>query len=103
VCRFFAQIIFTEHHRQFTGVFRVIQGDLPEPTDNVLIFEGQFEIPPGRPEGQPIDITYEFDSNGMMKCTCKDIKSGKELVVDLDMSKDVAKQDSDDFAAKLDF
>jgi hypothetical protein len=39
----------------------------------------------------------------MMKCTCKDIKSGKELVVDLNMSKDVVKQDSDDFAAKLDF
>ena len=31
------------------------------------------------------------------------VESGKELIVDLDMSKDVAKQDSDDFAAKLDF
>lgn len=83
--------------------FRVLQGDLPDPKDNTQIYEGEFEIPSGRPQGQPIEITFEYDSNAMMKCTCKDVKSGKTHVVDLDMSKDVEKQDSDDFAAKLDF
>jgi molecular chaperone DnaK len=97
------QTFYTSVANQTKIRFRVIQGDLPEPTDNVLIYEGEFEIPSGRPQGQPIDITFEYDSNGLMKCTCKDVKSGKELVVDLDMSKDVVKQDSDDFAAKLDF
>ncbi len=97
------QTFYTAADNQTKIRFRVIQGDLPEPGDNTLIYQGEFEIPSGRPEGQPIEITFEFDTNGMMKCTCKDVKSGKELVVDLDMSKDVVKQESDDFAAKLDF
>lgn len=97
------QTFYTAADNQTKIRFRVMQGDLPEPSDNVLIYEGEFEIPSGRPQGQPIEITFEFDANGMMKCTCKDVKSGKEHVVDLDMSKDVEKKDSEDFAAKLDF
>ena len=48
------------------------------------IWEGELgNLPPGRPQGQPIEITYSYDDNKMMKCTFKDAESGKETVADL--------------------
>ena len=37
------------------------------------------ELPSGRAAGQPIDITYSFDKNGMMHCRIEDIGTGKSV------------------------
>ncbi len=48
------------------------------------IWEGELgNLPPGRPAQQPIDVTYSYDENSMMKCSFKDTESGKESIADL--------------------
>ena len=52
-----------------------------------IIWEGDLELPPGRPEGQEIQVTYEYDQNQMMKCSFLDVGTNKKSEVDLSMSK----------------
>ncbi len=40
-------------------------------------------LPPSRPEGQPIEVTYSYDSNQKMKCKFKDINSNKEVEAEI--------------------
>lgn len=55
-----------------------------DPRFVTVIWEGDLQLPPDRPRGQKIDITYEFDENGMMKCSFMDVASGEQTKVDLD-------------------
>ena len=49
-----------------------------------VIWEGHLEgLPPNRPAGQPIEITFSYDQNQLMHCSYKDVNSGKELEVNL--------------------
>ncbi len=52
-----------------------------------IIWEGSMEVPGGRPKGQPIEVTYAFDENGMMKCNFLDVASGTSKDIELDHSK----------------
>ena len=47
------------------------------------------DMPPNRPEGQPIRITYSYDENQLMHCVFEDVNSGKseEAEVNLDTDK----------------
>ena len=36
------------------------------------IWEGVLPLPPGRPAGHPIEVVYEYDINGTMKCSFRD-------------------------------
>ena len=46
-------------------------------------------LPPNRPSGQEIQVTYGYDENKMMICKYKDVESGKEIIANLNMeSKD---------------
>jgi len=48
------------------------------------IWQGRLEgLPPDRPAGQPVDVTFSYDTNQRMHCRYKDVNSGKELEVDL--------------------
>jgi len=42
-----------------------------------VIWNGELELPEGRPANQPIEITYGFDENQIMYCSFKDINSGR--------------------------
>ena len=48
------------------------------------VWEGDLELPDGRPEGQKIEITYSFDENGMMNCEFRDVASGRKTEIDLE-------------------
>ena len=42
--------------------------------------EGELdELPPNRPAGQEIEVTYSYDDNQVMHCVFKDMQSGKEF------------------------
>ncbi len=41
-------------------------------------------LPENRPAGEPVEVTYSYDSNGMMRCKFKDVNSNK--VVDAEIS-----------------
>lgn len=47
------------------------------------IWEGDLELPSGRPAGQPIKVIYAYDINGTMQCSFEDGNSGKNVKIDL--------------------
>ena len=75
----------TMHDNQLALKFSVTQSTTPEtdPTFVKVIWEGEMELPPGRPAGQPLKITYSYDENEIMHCVFEDINSNKKLEVEL--------------------
>ena len=51
-----------------------------------IIHNGLLDLPPGRPKGQQIQVTFSYDSNQIMKCSFLDVATGKEKKVDLSMT-----------------
>ncbi len=47
----------------------------------------KFELPPKRPAGRPIKVTYSYDVNQRMHCKLEDLESGKALEVDFYLDK----------------
>lgn len=63
-----------------------------------VVWEGDMELPEGRPKGQPVQVTYAFDENGMMNCTFLDVESGRKSEIQLDsLSKDPGTSEIDKF------
>ena len=66
-----------------------------------IIWEGNLDLPPNRPEGQEIKITYEYDENQIMKCSFLDVETNKETNVDLSMTKNDEEINSSDSIDKF--
>jgi molecular chaperone DnaK len=50
------------------------------------VWEGQLgPLPEGRPAGQEIRVTFSYDSNAVLKCHFRDVASGVETDVSLDL------------------
>lgn len=47
------------------------------------IWEGDLSLPPARPAGQEIQVTFGFDANNVMTCKFVDIGTSKEVNIDL--------------------
>lgn len=47
------------------------------------VWEGDLELPAGRPAGQQIDVTFGFDENQNMTARFKDVATGKTTSIDL--------------------
>jgi molecular chaperone DnaK len=80
----------TMHDDQKTLKFSVTQSISPEtdPTFVKVIWEGKMELPPGRPAGQPLKITYSYDENQIMHCVFEDVNSSTINEVDLTTNND---------------
>lgn len=50
------------------------------------IWEGDLQLPEGRPAGQEIKVTFAYDENQFMKCSFVDSATGSETVIDLSMT-----------------
>lgn len=63
----------------------ITQGEDSDPDFVDTVYQGDMELPANRPKGQPIEFTYIYDENQMMKCIFRDIDSGilKEVSVHL--------------------
>jgi molecular chaperone DnaK len=57
----------------------------------------EMSLPGGREKGQPIEVTYSYDSNGMMSCNFFDVKSGLSEKVEIQHSSDDLDFDIDEF------
>jgi molecular chaperone DnaK len=55
----------------------------------------EFKLPPGRPAGCPVKVTYSYDANQRMHCTFQDVESGRILEVDLSLDQDGKVSQSD--------
>mgnify|MGYP001034152076 CR=1 FL=1 len=55
----------------------------------------RFKLPPGRPAGRPIKVTYSYDVNQRMQCKFEDVESNAVLEVDLSLGQDGNMSESD--------
>jgi molecular chaperone DnaK len=99
----FTETFYTAIENQTKVQCRVLQGDGEYPSGVNEIISVELELPPNRPANQPIEITYEYDSNGMMKCTFRDVNSKTVKVIDLNMIDLNKTENNEDLKAYLDF
>tara|TARA_B110000211_G_scaffold89657_2_gene104768 strand:- start:6993 stop:8486 length:1494 start_codon:yes stop_codon:yes gene_type:complete len=76
---------FTAYDGQEVISCKVTQCTAPEsdPRFVNIIWEGDLSLPADRPEGQEIQITYSYDDNQMMKCSFKDMETGRETQIEI--------------------
>ncbi|MHC8863746.1 Hsp70 family protein [Arenicellales bacterium IMCC57338] len=50
--------------------------DEKDPTYATILKEGRLELPPGRPAGQEVEVTFEIESSGILRGHWKDVETG---------------------------
>lgn len=48
-----------------------------------IIWQGDLELPPGRPAEQEISVTFAYDDNQVMKCSFVDVATGRKREIDI--------------------
>ncbi len=82
---------------QDTVNVRVTQGEGDDPEYVNVLFQGNMNLPPSRPRGQPIEVTFEYDENARMSCVFHDVNSGKRLLCTIDgTSGEILEQQEED-------
>jgi molecular chaperone DnaK len=66
-----------------------------------VIWEGNLELPPGRPTNQEVKVSYSFDENQIMHCSFLDVESGRQTTIDLSMASAGTDIDTDEIAKFL--
>merc|ERR1712170_340939 len=88
------QIFSTATDNQTAVTIRVFQGERERASLNKLL--GQFdltEIPPA-PRGIPqIDVSFDIDSNGILRVSAKDNKTGKEQNIEIKASSGLSEEE----------
>ncbi|MBO3747575.1 Hsp70 family protein [Streptosporangiaceae bacterium NEAU-GS5] len=51
--------------------------------DNNKIGEGELRIPPGKPAGFPIEVTFALDTSGLLHVTARENERGQQLDLDI--------------------
>ena len=82
-----SESFYTAHDGQETINCKITESTSPEtdPKFVNIIWEGDLALPPNRPEGQEIKITFAYDENQMMKCSFVDVSTNRETKVELSM------------------
>lgn len=88
---------YTVHDGQEGVDCQVTESTSPEtdPRFVKVIWNGELELPSGRPANQEIKVTFAYDENQIMKCSFADVSTGKETKIDLSMTASKA-EDSDE-------
>ncbi|MFL2763207.1 MAG: Hsp70 family protein [Dehalococcoidia bacterium] len=76
---------YTQANNQRTVNCEVTQSSAPEtdPKFVKIVWEGKLPLPPNRPAGQPIDVTFKYDINQVMHCLFKDVGTNEIVEVNL--------------------
>ena len=77
---------YTVSDNQTAIEITITQGEFRDRKKVSILKETTMNLPSGRRRGQPVEVTYAYDKNGMMKCTFFDVKSGRRESVDLSVS-----------------
>jgi molecular chaperone DnaK len=77
-----SQIFYTMTDGQTEVEVTITQGEDISPEYINKITTQRFQLPPDRPAGCPIKVTYSYDVNQMMHCRFEDVQSGRTLEVD---------------------
>jgi len=90
------QTFYTLYEGQSQIEVTITQGEDIDPRYVNKIATYRFELPPGRPAGMPVKVTYSYDLNQRMHCRFEDVQSGKVLEVDLPVDRLDTSQSQDD-------
>ena len=68
---------------------RITESKSPEidPRFVKIVHDEELPLPPNRPAGQELKITYKYDENQMMHAKFRDVSSGRETSVKISMAK----------------
>jgi len=90
-----SQTFYTTSDGQAEVEVTITQGEDAAPEYVNKIAAHKFNLPPDRPAGCPIKVTYRYDVNQRMHCKFEDIESGRVLEVDfcLDQDGKISKSD----------
>jgi molecular chaperone DnaK len=82
---FVTESFYTVHDDQTSVHCRVTESAAAESDPRFVrtVWEGNLELPPGRPAGQEILVTFAYDENQVMNCSFVDRATGQEEKVDL--------------------
>ena len=76
---------YTVHEGQVAINCKITESKSPEtnPKFVKIIHSEELELPPNRPQGQEVVVTYSYDENQMMQASFKDVTSGKETKISI--------------------
>ena len=79
---------YTVHDGQEAVTCAVTEAGGPETDPRFVktIWKGDLDLPAGRPANQEIKVTFVYDENQIMKCSFKDVATGREKSIDLSMA-----------------
>ena len=92
----------TAYDGQQRFVLQVVQGDAPDPTANITI--GMVEVtqlPPDRPAGSLVKVTYSYDRKGRIHVTAEDLAAGKLVAAEITRQAGLAADQIAEEARKL--
>jgi len=72
---------YTTHDNQESVSFTITESVAAEtdPRFVKILWEDNLSLPPGRPEGQEIKVTYSYDDNQTINASFVDVSTGKEM------------------------
>ncbi len=89
-----SQVFSTASDNQTSTMIRVAQGERPMFNDNKVLGEFNLDGIPPAPRGVPqVEVTFDVDSNGVLKVTAKDKTTGKEQSIRIEASSGLTPDD----------
>jgi molecular chaperone DnaK len=65
-------------------ILQVVQGDAPTPEANIVIGAAEVTgLPPARPAGSLVKVTYSYDRKGRIHLTAEDQETGKRITTEI--------------------
>lgn len=89
-----SQVFSTASDNQTSTMIRVSQGERPMFNDNKLLGEFNLDGIPPAPRGVPqVEVTFDVDSNGVLKVTAKDKATNKEQSIRIEATSGLSEAD----------
>jgi len=74
----------TSYEGQQKIILQVVQGDAPTPEANIVIGAAEVTgLPPGRPAGSLVRVTYSYDRKGRIHLTAEDQEAGTVVATEI--------------------
>lgn len=88
------QVFSTAADNQTSTEIHIVQGERPMATDNKSLGKFVLDGIPPAPRGVPqVEVTFDVDSNGVLKVTAKDKSTGKEQTIRIEANSGLSEAD----------
>jgi molecular chaperone DnaK len=88
------QVFSTAADNQTSTEIHIVQGERPMATDNKPLGKFVLDGIPPAPRGVPqVEVTFDVDSNGVLKVTAKDKSTGKEQSIRIEANSGLSEAD----------